>query len=185
MPTAIIIHGAYGTPREHWIPWMRAQLEQSGYAVHVPQFPTPEDQSLENWLAVFAEYEQYLDNDSIMIAHSIGVAFTLNVLERLNKPIKAAYLVAGFVGPLGLELDTINKTIADKEFDWEKIKANCKHFAVISSDDDPYVPLKKGQELAHRLGVDVTLIQNAGHFNARAGYTQFPELLELIDGPVV
>lgn len=159
---------------------MRPQLEQFGYTVYVPQFPTPEDQSLKNCLAVFAEYEQYLDQQSILIAHSIGVPFTLNVLERLKKPIKATYRVAGFVGPLGLELDAINSTISDKEFDWEKIKANCKHFAVISSDDDPYVPLEKGQELSDKLGVDVTLIQNAGHFNARAGYSDFPQLLALI-----
>lgn len=43
-----------------------------------------------------------------------------------------------------------------------------------------YVPLEKGQQLADKLGVDVTLIKNAGHFNARAGYMEFPDLLTFI-----
>ena len=48
------------------------------------------------------------------------------------------------------------------------------------SDNDPYVPLEKAQELAKHLGVDVIIVKNAGHFNEKAGYTKFELLLENI-----
>ncbi len=51
---------------------------------------------------------------------------------------------------------------------------------VFHSDNDPYVPLKKAEELAKNLGVKVSLVKNAGHFNEDAGYTKFELLLEKI-----
>ena len=152
-----------------------------GCKVFVPKFPTPENQSLENWLKVFEKYKQYLDENSIIVGHSLGPAFILNFLEKLDKPIKAAFFVSGFVGLLGNhEFDNINKTFVDKKFDWQKIKQNCKKFYVFHSDNDPYVPLKKAEELAKNLDANLILVKNAGHFNEKAGYTKFELLLENI-----
>lgn len=83
----------------------------------------------------------------------------------------------GFYWVLGnSKLDEINKSFIDKPFDWEKIRKNCKNFYVFHSDNDPYVPLKEGK----KLGVDLIIILNAGHFNAKAGYTKFEMLLEKV-----
>ncbi len=67
------------------------------------------------------------------------------------------------------------------DFDWQKIKNNAKHFDVFQSDNDPYVSLGNGEQLAKELGVELTFIPNAGHFNALAGYLTFPQLLEKIE----
>ena len=73
----------------------------------------------------------------------------LNILEKLDKPIKAAFFVAGFIGLLGKpDFDNINKSFVDKSFDWQKIKQNCLKFFVFQSDNDPYVPLEKAEQLA-------------------------------------
>ncbi|CAN5117646.1 alpha/beta hydrolase [soil metagenome] len=181
MKNAFIIHGAWGTPQENWFPWLKTELEKIGYTVTVPQFPTPEGQSLESWLKIWSEYNDQCNDETIIIGHSIGVAFILNILQRLDHPIKAAYLVAGFIRSLNNdEVDAINATFYEKPFDWEKIKSNCKEFVCFNSDNDPYVPVDQGEELAHNLGVTVTLVPNAGHFNTKAGYTKFPLLLQRI-----
>lgn len=181
MKNAFIIHGAYGSPQENWFPWLKAELENLGYKVIVPQFPTPEGQSLDAWLKVWDGYKDQCDEETIIIGHSIAVAFILRVLERLDHPIKAAFLVAGFVRGLNNdEVDQINESFYDHPFDWEKIKANCQEFACFSSDNDPYVPLEQGEEVANHLGVEVTLVRDAGHFNTTSGYTSFPLLLEKI-----
>ena len=49
---------------------------------------------------------------------------------------------------------------------------------VFQSDNDPYVPLEKTKQLAKSLDVELKIIKNAGHFNEKAGYIKFPELLE-------
>ena len=181
MTNVIIVHGAYGHPGENWFPWLKSELEGLGCKVFVPKFPTPENQSLENWLKVFEKYKHYLDENSIVVGHSLGPAFLLNVLEQLDKPIKAAFFVSGFVGLLGNpDFDMINKSFVDKNFDWERIKQNCKRFYVFHSDNDPYVPLEKAKELAENLGVEIILVKNAGHFNEKSGYIKFELLLDFI-----
>lgn len=181
MTNIFIIHGTYGHPKENWFFWLKLELEKLGCKVFVPKFPTPKNQTLENWLKVFEEYKKHLDENSIVVGHSLGPAFLLNVLERIDKPIKAAFFVSGFTGLLGnSEIDEINKSFVDKSFDWQKIKQNCPKFFVFHSDNDPYVLLEKSKEFAKNLGVNVILVKNAGHFNEKAGYTKFNLLLDKI-----
>ena len=144
MPKAFLIHGAYGNPEENWFPWLKSELENSGFQAIAPAFPTPENQTLESWLKVFSKYEKSLDKDTILIGHSVGCAFCLAILERAPAPIKAAYLVSGFTSPLqNGQFDPLNKTFVERKFNWEKIRKNCRHFCIFHSDNDPYVPLEK------------------------------------------
>ena len=170
MNNYFIIHGAYGSPEENWFPWLRKELEKMGHKIIIPQFPTPENQTLDNWLKVMDEYKEYLSGETIVIGHSIGSGFLLNVIERLETPIKAAFLVSGWTGLLNHPLDEINKTFIDREFNWEKIKNNCNRFFVINSDNDPYVPLSLGQVLANNLGTELIVVNNGGHINEKAGF---------------
>ena len=181
MTNIFIIHGAYGNPEENWFPWLKSELEKLDCRVFVPKFPTPENQSLEDWLKIFEEYKQHLNENSIVVGHSLGPVFLLNILEKLDKPIKAAFFVSGFIGLLGNpEFDKINKSFVDKGFDWQKIKQNCPKFFVFHSDNDPYVSLEQAEKLAKNLGVDVILVKNAGHFNEKAGYSKFDLILDKI-----
>lgn len=181
MATAIIIHGAFGHSKENWFPWLKKELEKIGYAVFVPDFPTPENQSLQNWLKIFKQYEQKLTKDSFVIGHSLGVPFLLSVIEKLSKPIKAAFFAAGFAGQLGNpKFDKLNKSFLKKSFDWKKIKKNCQYFYVFYSDNDPYVSKEKSEELIRNLNAKAIFIKDAGHFNKKAGYTTFNQLLERI-----
>ncbi len=181
MASVFIIHGAYGHPEENWFPWIKGELEKLGHTVIVPQFPTPENQSLETWMRIFSRYEKNIQEDSIMIGHSIGVAFILNILAQEKKRIKAAFLVAGFADSLqNPEFDRINDSFYTRSFDWKKIQKQCNTFHVYHADNDPYIPLKFGQDLAKKLGTKAILVEGAGHFNERAGYTRFPLLLEQV-----
>lgn len=177
MTNVFIIHGAFGNPYENWFPWLKSELEKLGHKVFVPEFPTPEKQSLEKWLEVFGDYEKHMKKDSVVVGHSLGPAFLLNILQEHK--VRAAFFVAGFTGLLNEpEFDDINKTITNRNFDWEKIKNNCERFYVYHSDNDPIVPLTKAEELADNLGIKVTLIRGLGHFSENI--TEFDFLLEEI-----
>lgn len=181
MTNVIIVHGTGGNPEGNWFPWLKTELEKLERMVLVPRFPTPKNQSLETWLDAFRDYRRYLNEDAVVIGHSLGTAFLLSVIEELDHRIKAAYLVAGFTGLLNNpDFDELNKTFTVRDFDWEKIKCNCDRFHVINSDNDPYVPIQKGNELARNLGVGLTVLRGAGHINKDAGYVEFGFLLDLI-----
>ncbi|MEK7524619.1 MAG: alpha/beta hydrolase [Patescibacteria group bacterium] len=177
--TIFIFHGTGGHPQENWYPWLKKKLEEKGHAVFVPHFPTPKGQSLEAWLKVLEDYKKDIDENSIMIGHSLGGLFLLRVLEKLPLPIKAAFFVAA---PIGIK--PILYFEGDRDFsgnfslDWENIKRKAQHFEVFHSDNDPYICLENGQQLAKNLGAKLTLVPHAGHFNTEAGYLEFKLLLE-------
>lgn len=181
MNNIFIIHGAYGNPEENWFPWLKSELEKLNCNVFVPKFPTPENQSLENWKEVFEEYKQYIDENTIVVWHSLAPAFLLDLLENIDRPIKSAFFVSGFIGLLwNPDFDEINKSFVYRNFDWETINQNCNKFYIYHSDNDPYVPLQKAWELAHKLNTKVIEIKNAWHFNSAAGYDKFELLLDEI-----
>ncbi len=180
MKNAVIVHGTEGYPGENWFPWLKLELEKEGYAVFVPQFPSPPKvpAKIDEWFGVLKEYEKNINDDTVLVGHSLGGIFTLRILERLKKPVKAACLVGTPVGVrpiLNYERDC---GFSGFSFDWETIAKNARHFVVFQSDNDPYVSLGNGKELAKNLGVKLDFVPNAGHFNSKAGYDTFDLLLE-------
>ena len=106
----LIIHGSYGTQFENWFPWLFNELERAEKRVLVPQFPTL-SQNYENWAEVLSVYDKYLDENTSIIAHSLGPAFALDYILQNKKTVKNLYLVAPFYGLINIpEFDEVNKT---------------------------------------------------------------------------
>ena len=176
MEKVFIFHGTGAGKYDHWFPEIKKKLEQEDIEVCRPEFPTPEGQTLENWKKVLDEQDKEIDEDTVLIGHSTGAVFILSLLEEIDTTVEASFLISGFTGKLGIEFDDLNETFAEKDFDFENIKASSKEFYVFHSNSDPYVPLEKGAELASNLSANLELVAEAGHFNTESGYTDFPEL---------
>ena len=178
-----IFHGTEGYPEENWFPWLREKLEAKGCKVIVPQFPTPlvVPAKISEWFMVLKEYEKDINEDTILIGHSLGGVFTLRILEKLEHPVKAVFLTGTPIGIMPILNYERDNSFSGFDFSWESIKNKAKHFDIFHSDNDPFVSLGNGEELAKKLGVELTFIANAGHFNKKAGYLNFPELLEKIE----
>ncbi|MBI3037166.1 alpha/beta hydrolase [Candidatus Woesearchaeota archaeon] len=174
MANFILIHGTGGNPDECFYPWLRQRLEEDGHKVYAPQLPMPENQSLQTWLKAFEPYWKYVNKDAVFVGRSIGPVFILRLLERTKVNVKASFLVAGFCSDIGLPSFTpLIRTFVDKPFGWQKIMSSCGRFFVYNSDNDPYVPLEKGKELAKNLGTELALVKGAEHF----WFEEFPKLL--------
>lgn len=167
----LIIHGLGGTSEGNWFPWLKKELENLGHEVIVPDFPNSMNPDLNEWLEHLKNFD--FDENTIFIAHSLGVPFTLHILEKFK--LKSVFLVAGFCSLLDSRFNDYLSSFVDG-FDWEKIKDNCNQFYVINSEDDDYVPLSKGEELATHLNTKVNMINGDGHFMI----PKFIELLEMI-----
>lgn len=176
MQSAFIFHGTAGHPKENWFPWLKEKLEGESCDVFVPQFPTPQGQTLDAWMDVFEKYDAGYLPGSIAVGHSLGGAFLLRVLEKYDVKIGLAAFVAAPVGVLPIRNFNSDRVFLSAPFDWEKIRARSEKFLVFQSDNDPLVCLGNGEMLAEKLGVGLELVKGAGHFNQVAGYTKF-ELL--------
>ncbi|HUD19221.1 MAG TPA: alpha/beta hydrolase [Patescibacteria group bacterium] len=174
-----IFHGTGGNPEENWFPWLKERLERKGHQVFVPQFPLPENDSLETRLKVLEKYNKYIDANTILIGHSRGGLFLFRVLERLKDPVYASFLVSASIGikPYVLYRESYKFSNGYK-FDWDVIRSHSKKFFVYHSDNDPYTSLKNGKAIANHLMVKLTCISNAGHFNRASGYTKFEKLFQ-------
>jgi len=173
-----IVHGSCGSANGNWFPWLASRVRELGHEAIVPQFPTPKGQNLSNWLRIFDEQVGLLSPGTILVGHSLGAAFVLRLLERAADPI-AAFFVAGFLGLLGLPAyDEINTEFVMPAVDWPRLKRAAKAFFVYGSDDDPYVPQNRGEDIATALGVQMILMRHGGHLNAESGFCSFPRLLD-------
>ena len=120
-----IFHGTGGHPGENWFPWLKQELAKEGYDATIPQFPTPEGQSLEAWLKVLKEYESSIQGNTVLIGHSLGGLFLLRLLERLKEPVKAVFLVSAPIGVKPIKNWGGDYAFSDGfNFDWEAIKSN-------------------------------------------------------------
>jgi predicted alpha/beta hydrolase family esterase len=179
----VIFHGTDGNPQGNWFPWLKKELEKLGHEVFVPKMPTPDNQSVDSWCVATQEQVPFMfGEDTILVGHSLGAVWVCEILSfDRPKPIKAAFLVSGFLGSTGNEwFDSRNKEFVEYPFNWQNIKKTSGHLTVIRGDDDPYVPLKAFKKLENKLGVKPILVAGGGHLNADFGYTKFPQLLELI-----
>jgi predicted alpha/beta hydrolase family esterase len=183
MTNVFIIHGTHGCPEENWFPWLQVKLEKLGCHVSVPRFPTPEGQTLEAWFTVFEKYLEFYNVETILIGHSLGGAFALRVLEKYPTKIKSAYIVASPCGIVPSDFpgaDLTDLPFVGHPFNWKVIQERASSFHVFHSDNDPYIDIKNSEETASKLGTEVILVPQAGHFNAKAGYTEFEALLDLV-----
>lgn len=177
----LIIHGTEGHPQENWFPWLKTELEKKGHEVFVPQLPTPEDQTPDNWTKALNAQVDLATIDNI-IGHSCGATFMLQVLETLDRPPKKTVFTGIVFGPIADK--TYNPLVTpfwNRRFDWDKIKANKGDCLFFHGDNDPHGGIDHAETVAGHLDAKVTIIENAGHINEAAGYLKFPQILPFLE----
>jgi predicted alpha/beta hydrolase family esterase len=83
-------------------------------------------------------------------------------------------LVAPCSSDLGSELEK-QSGYFDKPWDWNSIKANQQHIAIVHSDNDPFIPQEEFKIIESVLDPDIILIPDAKHFIESV---TFPQVLE-------
>ncbi|HEY0980231.1 MAG TPA: alpha/beta hydrolase [Candidatus Paceibacterota bacterium] len=185
MRNAIVIHGmpskeeyiARGatSSKQHWLPWIKSELEAQGIAVETPEMPEPYAPQYEKWKAVFEQFP--IDEETILIGHSCGAGFLVRWLSENKKKVGVVILVAPWMDPEHEERELVSDF-----FDFiidPALAERTKGITVfISSDDD--APMQKTAELLKEAiaGLMVVEFAGKGHFTeGDMGTTEFPELL--------
>lgn len=178
---AFIFHGSFGNSEDNWIPWLKTELEGLGYDVITPDLPTPQGQDLKNWLSEFSKYRNQINENTIMIGHSIAPAFIVDMLLEWKIKVDSCYFVSGFYCLLNDEkFDPVNKTFFVDDIDWNDAKMIANRKVCFYSDNDPYIPQTVAEWLADRINAEKIVINGGGHLNEKFGYLKFEQLLEKI-----
>lgn len=179
MKKVYLIHGFEGSPNGGWRPFIMRELGKHDIYACALSMPSPEKPVLSEWLS---EIKRYIDrdlNDEIyLIGHSLGGTAILRYLEQFNSPnLKGIISVsAPCHGNENNKIINFLKT----DFNWALIKSRIKKAVVIHGDNDPLVPLTDAEEISKELNAKLIVIKNGKHLNGSAGFTELPELLEVL-----
>ncbi len=183
---ALLIHGFSGGPDKRWFPWMKEQLEAQGYEVLIPGMSMEGTPTVEAWMKVLAPVVEQLDEDDVIVGHSIGARAALQVLEQTKKKIGQLVLVAPAVGPLADDVfaDSIQRNPEKKDgyaflrdfwrqpVQWDVVKPLVRSAVVVWSKDDDTVD--KPTHAIFPEGWFVQEYDGKGHFRG----AEQPEVLE-------
>ncbi|MFI0780087.1 RBBP9/YdeN family alpha/beta hydrolase [Streptomyces sp. NPDC021212] len=177
---ASIIHGYGASPEDHWFGWLGEQLDAHGIVTTIPALPNPQDPDPAQWTEAVRTDVGTPDENTIVIAHSLGCLTVLRHLRSLPAPwrLGTLVLVSGFVDQLPA-LPELNSYIGDG-CDVEELTHHVDRLTILRSDADPYVPPGHTDRLAGLLGISAEVVPGAGHFLASDGVTSLREALEAI-----
>lgn len=181
MRNYFIIHGSFGNSQEHYLPWLKKELEKSGEVI-CPDFPIGVGvQSYKSWAKILDGYKSKINKDTIFIGRSIGPVFIIQYILRNELHIDKLISISGFnnYSVDGGDYDKVNMSMF--VYNPEFIKNYCNHTTCIISENDPYVKFNALLNFAEVVADKVINIKDGGHFNSDSGYGEkFEKLLELI-----
>ena len=164
-----IVHRWEATTSSDWYPWLKEQLEKSGFSVVLVDVPDTMDPVPERWVAKLEADIGTPDQKTFLVGHSLGAQTVLKYLEESDAKIGGIVLVAPW--PRQTKKDEedpqffeMSKRWLDKEPNWNKITKNTNGTIVIFSDNDPFVPLGDAQIFKERLNAKVIIEKGKGHF---------------------
>lgn len=175
----VVAHGYLADPTRHWFPWL---VEHYGAdTVSVVALPDAEHPDLETWVHTASAAIGEVDEQTVLVGHSLGCVTLLHVLNRRVDPwrLGGLVLVAGFVDPLP-NLPALDPFTAEP-LDLHRIARDAAVRHVLRSDDDDVVDGTLTERMATLLDAPVTVVPGAGHFVDRQGVRSIPALLPILD----
>lgn len=171
MTTYLIVPGLGNSGPEHW----QSYFEKSGdnfFRIEQDNWDSPR---CEDWIKTIDDTLKNFDTSNVvLIAHSLGCATIAHWVEKYNRQIKGALLVAPS------DLEAPQYTFPATGF--TPIPLNKLPFPtiVVASADDIWVSLERAQFFANSWGSDFINLGSAGHINVASGYTNWDEGLEIL-----
>ncbi|MBI3632971.1 MAG: serine hydrolase family protein [Candidatus Vogelbacteria bacterium] len=181
----IIAHGWASNPNDCWFPWIKKEFEKNDFEVFVPAFPNPGIPEIKSWVKTLDETVGVIDGATYFVGHSIGCQTILRYLQTLSldQKIAGVVFVGGWFSLIGLE--TVEEKIVtdpwlNMPIDFEKIKFLISKSVAIFSDNDQWVALDNQNTFRDKLGSEIVIEHNKGHFDRTNKVFELPSALEAI-----
>lgn len=192
MKRVIIVHGWGFTPDQNWYPWLADELGAKGFEVIVPEMADTLVPHIDAWVAQLARTVGELDEQTIFVGHSIGCQTIIRYLQTQDKKCAGAIFVAGWfdldADVITSEVEKYGQIVRDVSDEWietpinfEQVKEVCPKMYAFLSSDEPYGCIDENKAVyEEKLGAQVTVLPEKGHFTTEDGVTEIPEILSLL-----
>ncbi len=177
---AVILHAFRGTPTDLFYPWLKGELEKRGWTVKIPHLQYQDDPRIMTHVDRVLR-EVAFDEQTVLIAHSVGSVLALKILEQIRKPIGRLVIAGGFIEPKFKDHPRPFANLFDWKFDFDRIRKNVRDVRILRDAHDNVIPEDQAEKLATALGgrlSDVTA--DDWHFCGAAEPTVLRETLDAI-----
>lgn len=164
----------YKTSKNDWKPWLREMLGED-FEVILPAMPNKTSAKFSEWKLWFEKIVPFLNEEVILIGHSLGASFLAKYLSenKFPKKINGVFLVSGV-----FDKDDDGNSLASFVLP-EKLDLQTENIYIYHSKDDPVVPFSALEKFTKALPTaNPRVFDDRRHFNQ----TEFPELLQDILG---
>ncbi|OTG80568.1 hypothetical protein B9T33_09075 [Acinetobacter sp. ANC 5054] len=178
-----IIHGHDASPNDHWYPWLSRKLQLAGHYSRRIVMANADQPNFEAWQKFLALQMPDLDENTIVIAHSLGCITALHYLnqrfEQLGTRIKAGIFVSGFKNSLSSQPKLTN-FLKNAKLDSGVLQTHMPICFSFVSSNDPVVPPPASIQLGSFINAQIIEVRNAGHFLAEDGFLEISELWDVL-----
>lgn len=188
----ILIHHGWKNhrPEGHWHRIAATELRRAGHVVSYPQFPNPDEPTIEAWQQLLLAELEHLDEvgpaagELIVIAHSLGCINWIQAAASgaLSKPVDRVLLVApadpALLGPVpGANVDVKDTKVRDA------LLASAGSVTIVASDGDPWTPQGIRATFGEPLGLEPVVIPGAGHLSLADGWGAWSGVISWVNDP--
>lgn len=160
----------YKTEIDDWKLWLRKALGEE-YEVILPVMPNGSNARFVEWKIWFEKLFPFLNEEIILIGHSLGASFVAKYLSENKFPKKLAgvFLVSGVFDKDSSGYGLLSFTLPGK------LDMQTDNVYIYHSKDDPVVPFSALEQFHQALPTSqVRVFEDRGHLNQ----PEFPELLK-------
>lgn len=176
MAKVYVVHGYGASVNEHWFPWLETELAKLGIDCHRLEMPDSATPQSGKWLDYLNAKIEKVDDQTVLIGHSLGCIAALNFLAKNYAKPAGAILVSGFYEPLENipELTPFSNLYAILP------PISALNAYVVAALDDEIVNHQYSDNLAKHLKAHYIRLPQGGHFLDSEGWLEFPLILELV-----
>ena len=161
----IFIHGYGGDGDSNYFPKLKRDLMALGHKVIAFDLPDTEEPNICRQMEFLLDNIEFSEN-TVILAHSLGGAVAMKLLEHENKKVAKVIFSDCFFEPKFV--DTARPAVeasCDWNFDFEKLKTLADEYVVISDSNCPIIPREHSEDFAKRLNARIVFAHaNGPHF---------------------
>jgi len=173
----ILIHGFKGHSNKNFFPWLKSELEKDGHQVFCPDLPNTREPKIQEQVDYILAHAK-IDENTILVGHSLGGAVTMKLLEKINKKVAKVLFTDSFVKP---EFTDHGRSEVEKSCDWKfnfsKVKKLSDEFIVLADSSFTVIPEEQSYEMKKLFDAELIFVQPmADHFDSEKEPTILEQL---------